>query len=1182
VTAALLTTATGGYAGAGIATDGRVGPARTIAAANAGPGPLLIQQNLGAVAGSNLFHSFSRFNIDAGQTARFETNTAAIANVISRVTGGTASEIFGRLQLASPAGSAPAFFFINPAGVVFGAGATIDVPGAFHVSTADYLKFANGDRFYADPGRTSTLSSAAPEAFGFLGTNRAGVTVKDGGSLAMKSAQPISIVAGDVEINGATVSTRGGDTRVVAVGNAVQEIGFTGALPATSGELTILNAGRIDSRSVGATDSGSIAISAGDITIDSDYGYDYTGIFNLAQGANAGPINVRAASIAIDGRGYGGYLEYLVGIFSQAWGGSGNAGNVEVSTTGSISLVNGGQISADTFSDGNAGKVTVLHAGSISIDGQGSYVKKGYGYGYTGILSNADKGSTGNAGSVDVSTAGKLDIRDGGVLSTDTFSSGSAGTVKVRAGSISVDKKTRTSSSDTGIFSRAMSSSTTGSAGSIDVATTGKLSLDNGGEISSATLSSVSASAVKVSAGSIAIERGSRISSDTRSSGDGGTVDVSTTGGLSIDSGGQISSDTYSSGNAGTVEVRSGGITISRAGAISSSTISSGNAGTIVVRARNIAIDGVNQEGISTGIFSESSAAGEGPSGHGGDIAVTADSLSLSRGGTISALNGANSRGGTINLQVKHIALTEGGVITALTSGQGNAGDIIIQQADDLVISGVGNTSFTRDYDGQVVTGQFSGIYLNSQGSGNGGNLQLTTKRLTLSDGGLISAIAVDGKVSSLPETRAGNIHIDAGTIVLSDGGGIDASTSGAGKAGSVTVNADTSITIAGKFDHAAHPTVTNQLLSDQSHIGSSASYTLNKSAKALGAGGDVTVTTPTLILTNGGQIGVNTEGAGRAGSIQISAGTLLVDGHSSQISAAAAERSSGQTGSVSVTANEITISNGGQISIENRATVADPSVLVPTAITVTAPTITIVNSPAAISSNSTGNVAAGAIRIVASDTLRLDPSGITTTANQGNGGSIDISTGLFWLENSQIATSVRGLSGNGGNITISAESLIMNTGFIQANTAAANASGGLVSITVDNLIASGGSLFLGGNTPHSYQPGVFGFNVIQAAAPTGVNGVVQISSPRLDLTSSLIGLDTRLLNAQVARRLCGNSGGSSLVPVGRGGLPLVGADYLSPGQISGLDFIASPVASIPVVLTSWRTDAFAPCLASL
>lgn len=123
----------------------------------------------------------------------------------------------------------------------------------------------------------------------------------------------------------------------------------------------------------------------------------------------------------------------------------------------------------------------MLHAGSISIDGQGSYVKKGYGYGYTGILSNADKGSTGNAGSVDVSTAGKLDIRDGGNHSPIPSPPGSAGTVKARAGSISVVKQT--GSSDTGIFSRAMSSSTTGSAGSIDVATTGKPSDNNGGEI---------------------------------------------------------------------------------------------------------------------------------------------------------------------------------------------------------------------------------------------------------------------------------------------------------------------------------------------------------------------------------------------------------------------------------------------------------------------------------------------------------------------------------------------------------------------------------------------------------------------------------------------------------------------------------------------------------------------------
>ena len=68
-----------------------------------------------------------------GQSALFITTTPTLANVISRVTGGSASQINGRLMLLPLAGGAPNFFFINPAGVTFGAGASIDVPGAFHV-----------------------------------------------------------------------------------------------------------------------------------------------------------------------------------------------------------------------------------------------------------------------------------------------------------------------------------------------------------------------------------------------------------------------------------------------------------------------------------------------------------------------------------------------------------------------------------------------------------------------------------------------------------------------------------------------------------------------------------------------------------------------------------------------------------------------------------------------------------------------------------------------------------------------------------------------------------------------------------------------------------------------------------------------------------------------------------------
>ena len=96
-----------------------------------------IPESMGKLAGSNLFHSFQTFNINSGESAAFSTTSAGIQNVISRVTGGAMSFINGPLSLAA-ASARPNFYFINPAGITFGLGASIDIPGAFHVSTADY------------------------------------------------------------------------------------------------------------------------------------------------------------------------------------------------------------------------------------------------------------------------------------------------------------------------------------------------------------------------------------------------------------------------------------------------------------------------------------------------------------------------------------------------------------------------------------------------------------------------------------------------------------------------------------------------------------------------------------------------------------------------------------------------------------------------------------------------------------------------------------------------------------------------------------------------------------------------------------------------------------------------------------------------------------------------------------
>ena len=152
----------------------------------------------------------------------------------------------------------------------------------------------------------------------------------------------------------------------------------------------------------------------------------------------------------------------------------------------------------------------------------------------------------------------------------------------------------------------------------------------------------------------------------------------------------------------------------------------------------------------------------------------------------------------------------------------------------------------------------------------------------------------------------------------------------------------------------------------------------------------------------------------------------------------------------------------------------------------------------------------------------------------------------MLILRNGQIATSVAGQQGNGGDITIQAPTLVMQTGFIQANTAAATANGGNVNINVDALVPSGSTLFVGGAAPFTFAPGVFGFNVIQAAAPTGVSGTIQISTPVLDIIGSISALPTEFLDSGgLGRSPCAIVGGSSLSQVGRGGMPPRAGDLL-------------------------------------
>ena len=154
--------------------------------------------------GPNLFHSFGEFGVPTNHLANFLNETALpTSNILGRVTGGNPSNIFGTLQTTG-FGSAN-LFLMNPAGIVFGPNASLNVGGSASFTTADYLRLADGAKFNAIPGPQDAVISSAPvAAFGFLGTNPAAITVQ-GGQLSVSEGHGISLVGGNIDITAGTL-----------------------------------------------------------------------------------------------------------------------------------------------------------------------------------------------------------------------------------------------------------------------------------------------------------------------------------------------------------------------------------------------------------------------------------------------------------------------------------------------------------------------------------------------------------------------------------------------------------------------------------------------------------------------------------------------------------------------------------------------------------------------------------------------------------------------------------------------------------------------------------------------------------------------------------------------------------------------------------------------------------------
>ena len=159
--------------------------------------------------GANLFHSFQRFGLNEGQIANFLTNPA-IKNILGRISG-DASLING---LISVTGGNSNLFLINPAGIVFGPNASLNVPAAFTATTATGVGFGS-NWFNATGVNDFSTLVGTPNAF-YFGVAQPG-SIVNSGNLVVSAGQSLVLLGGTV-ISTGNLSASSGQITVAAVG----------------------------------------------------------------------------------------------------------------------------------------------------------------------------------------------------------------------------------------------------------------------------------------------------------------------------------------------------------------------------------------------------------------------------------------------------------------------------------------------------------------------------------------------------------------------------------------------------------------------------------------------------------------------------------------------------------------------------------------------------------------------------------------------------------------------------------------------------------------------------------------------------------------------------------------------------------------------------------------------------
>ncbi|MEH2403251.1 two-partner secretion domain-containing protein [Nostoc sp.] len=442
---------------------------------------------------------------------------------------------------------------------------------------------------------------------------------------------------------------------------------------------------------------------------------------------------------------------------------------------------------------------------------------------------------------------------------------------------------------------------------------------------------------------------------------------------------------------------------------------------------------------------------------------------------TSSTIDTHGESGGNIQMQGKLVRIAGSFVILVYPSQDQSGGNVTLNASDSVVV----------EQDAQLLTQSFSTV--------NSGNINVTTKKLVVRDGGQLYGQLTINALDSVELIGGTSIPLfrDGSDLISS---GLFSATYGDKNAGSITINTGKLRIQGGARISTSSEGVYEYILNEltPANTGKAGNLTVNASDSV-----ELIGTSPNGSRLSG--LFSGTEGPGDGGNLTLTTGRLIIkDGAA------------------------ITVSSQAR---KNVIYIGDP--------------------------NNLGK--AGDLNITARSILLDNKGKLTSNSESGKGGNITLQVRdlLLMRRESKITTDAgtTGLGGDGGNITIKAPNGFLVAAPLGNSDITANAfsgSGGKITITTKDIfgfVPRTGADIEKLDPTGEKNPKNLLTNDITAFSQQNpsLNGTVQINSPDADPSRGLVELPVNLVDASQQIVANCNSGAkiarSSFIRTGRGGL---------------------------------------------